>query len=163
MSKRTPHPFLKFTLVAAAGGLLLYGLWSVEQTNKVAVQLDPDNKQIVQLGKTLYQEECAACHGSQLEGEDNWKQRKPNGRLPAPPHDANGHTWHHPEQALFAITKFGPAAMAGTGNYQSDMPAYKETLSDEEIIAILSFIKSRWPAGIRMRHDEMERRVAEGG
>lgn len=161
MSTRLPHPYLKFIIAVVLGIALLYLIWSLEQTNKFVVRLEPDNAQMVELGATIYEEQCAACHGTNLEGEINWKDRKPNGRMPAPPHDATGHTWHHPEQTLFAVTKFGPAAMAGTGTYQSDMPAYEETLSDEEIVAVLSFIKNRWPAGIRHRHDEMERRIAE--
>jgi hypothetical protein len=29
-------------------------------------------------------------------------QRKPDGKLPAPPHDASGHTWHHADAQLFS-------------------------------------------------------------
>jgi mono/diheme cytochrome c family protein len=154
---------VKLSAAAVLGAVLLYLLWSAEQTSKFVVKLDPDNPQIVELGKTVYEEQCASCHGANLEGEPNWKQRKPNGRMPAPPHDASGPTWHHPGQTLFAVTKFGPAAMAGTGTYKSDMPAYEDTLTNEEIVAVLSFIKNRWPAGIRQRHDEMERRITESG
>jgi len=35
------------------------------------------------------------------------------------------------------------------------MPAYADVLSDEEIVAVLSYIKSRWPKQIRKRHDRM--------
>jgi hypothetical protein len=93
--------------------------------------------------------------GGGIASSNRWRQRLPNGRLPAPPHDESGHTWHHPGQQLFALTKYGPAALAG-GGYQSDMPAYEGTLSDDEIWAVLSFIKSRWPADISARHDTME-------
>jgi hypothetical protein len=34
----------------------------------------------------------------------------------------------------------------------------KDVLSDEEIIAVLSYIKSTWPDDVRARHDEMENR-----
>lgn len=37
------------------------------------------------------------------------------------------------------------------------MPAYDDVLSDEEIVAALSWIKAQWPAGIRARHDELNR------
>jgi len=57
--------------------------------------------------------------------------------LPAPPHDASGHTWHHPDSDLFGITKHGLGPYAPAG-YQSDMPAFGGTLSDEEIAAVLA-------------------------
>jgi mono/diheme cytochrome c family protein len=78
--------------------------------------------------------------------------------LPAPPHDETGHTWHHPDDQLFAITKFGPAAVAGLNDYQTDMPVFEGVLSDEEISAALAYIKSTWPAEIRARHDDINRR-----
>ena len=108
-------------------------------------------------GAAVYARECAACHGERLEGQENWRQRRADGRLPAPPHDASGHTWHHPDQQLFALTKFGPAALVGEG-YESDMPGYEEILSDEEIVAVLSYIKSTWPPDVRETHDEINRR-----
>lgn len=116
----------------------------------------PDDATFTGLGKIIYQAECAACHGADLQGEPNWQQRKPDGKLPAPPHDATGHTWHHAERHLFEITKYGLQKFAGA-NYQTDMPAYGTKLTDAEIIAVLSYIKSTWPAEIRARHDMMSR------
>ena len=55
------------------------------------------------------------------------------------------------------MTKYGIAALVGAG-YQSDMPAYETVLSDEEILAVLSYIKSTWPVEIQARHDEINRR-----
>lgn len=96
-------------------------------------------------GKTLYDAHCAACHGKELEGEPNWREKKPSGRMPAPPHDDSGHTWHHPDAVLFGITKEGlvPGKYAPPG-YQSDMPGFGSALSDDEIWAVLAFISSRW-------------------
>lgn len=116
----------------------------------------PDDKDFIGLGSVIYQSECAACHGAKLEGEPDWRQRKANGRMPAPPHDETGHTWHHSERQLFDITKYGLQKFAGE-DYQTDMPAYAEKLTDAEIIAVLSYIKSTWPAEIRARHDKMSR------
>jgi len=125
--------------------------------NGDAAGLDADDPQKVALGAGLYAEHCAACHGADLEGQPDWRQRRPDGRLPAPPHDESGHTWHHPAAQLFALTKQGPAVIAG-GGYQSDMPAYAGTLSDAEIWAVLSYLKSRWPAEIQARHSQISRR-----
>ena len=137
-----------------AGGA---GAYYVFTGSGAAAGIDPDNRARVALGERLYADNCASCHGTQLEGQADWRQRLPNGRLPAPPHDARGHTWHHPDAQLFALTKYGPAAIVG-GGYQSDMPAYEGTLSDAEIWAVLSYIKSRWPAEIQARHDQISRK-----
>lgn len=135
--------------VVLAGGAAAFLLPGTEGD---AAGLDPGDREKVALGARLYAEHCAACHGADLEGQPDWRQRRPDGRLPAPPHDETGHTWHHPAQQLFALTRQGPAALVG-GGYQSDMPAYQGTLSDAEIWAVLSYIKSRWPAEIQARHD----------
>jgi mono/diheme cytochrome c family protein len=102
----------------------------------------------LRMGERLYQENCASCHGANLEGQPDWRSRLPNGRLPAPPHDASGHTWHHTDRVLLDIVKRGTAAIVGNG-YESDMPGFKEVLTDEEITAIIDYIKSTWPDRIR--------------
>jgi len=98
----------------------------------------------IELGGRVYAENCAACHGVELEGQPDWRRRLPSGRMPAPPHDASGHTWHHSDDALFRLVRDGPAAVVG-GGYESDMPGFDEVLSDAEIRAVLEFIKSHWP------------------
>jgi len=115
--------------------------------------LRPDDAEMVALGAEIYAAQCAACHGVNLEGQANWQERGPDGLLPAPPHDETGHTWHHPDAQLFAITKYGTSAMVG-GGYRSAMIGFGEVLSDDEIIAVLSYIKSTWPARVRAVHDE---------
>jgi mono/diheme cytochrome c family protein len=107
-------------------------------------------------GQKLYAENCASCHGAKLEGEPNWMERKPDGRLPAPPHDASGHTWHHADPQLFGIVKNGVTPYAGPG-YQSDMPAFKGILSDDEILAVLAYIKQTWPRDIQ----NQQRQISE--
>ena len=109
------------------------------------------------MGRKLYDENCAACHGVELEGQANWRARDSNGLLPAPPHDETGHTWHHSDQQLFEITKRGTAALVGS-NYQTAMGPFAEVLSDEEIWAVLAYIKSRWPEYIRARQAEITTR-----
>jgi len=105
---------------------------------------DPRDASRVALGERVYSQHCASCHGAKLEGQPNWRSRLPNGRLPAPPHDESGHTWHHPDRLLFAITKNGLVPPYAPKGYASDMPAYAGSLTDDEIWAALAFIKSRW-------------------
>ncbi len=99
-------------------------------------------------GLSLYQEQCAACHGRNLEGQDNWRSPNSDGVLPAPPHDETGHTWHHDNQLIFDYTKLGGAgalAAIGVDDFPSGMPAFGGTLSDDEIWNILAYIRSTWP------------------
>ena len=109
---------------------------------------DASDPELVALGEGVYAEHCATCHGSNLEGEPDWQRRRSDGTLPAPPHDATGHTWHHSDELLFRLTRDGPGAIAGD-DYRTTMPAYADILSDREIWAVLAYIKSRWPEDIR--------------
>lgn len=104
-------------------------------------------------GKTVYEANCATCHGYGLQGQANWQIRSAEGYLPAPPHDETGHTWHHPDQMLFEFTKYGPQKFAGV-DYRSIMPAYESRLSDTEIWQVLAYIKAQWPESIQKKHTE---------
>ncbi len=114
----------------------------------------PDPAQLA-LGQKLYAQHCASCHGVKLEGQPNWRKRLPNGRLPAPPHDDSGHTWHHPEEVLIGITKNGLVPPYAPARYESDMPAFGAKLSDEEIRAVLAYIESHWSDEVRKVRAEM--------
>ena len=104
---------------------------------------EPVTADEIAVGRELYAETCASCHGAELEGQDEWKRRLDSGRMPAPPHDETGHTWHHSDQSLFTITKSGLEAVVP--GYESDMPAFEGIMDDAEIRAVLVYIKSTWP------------------
>ncbi len=142
--------------VLLIGAALVYFVTGLSSAGGVV--LKPDDPSVVGLGVEVYAQNCASCHGANLEGEEDWQGRDEDGRLRAPPHDATGHTWHHDGELLFRLTKYGPAEVIGDPSYATNMPAYEDTLSDDEIIAVLSYIKSTWPPHIRARHDEMEKR-----
>ncbi len=136
--------------IIATAGVLAWHLgcrWSSKEA--------ADDPEIVSLGKSVYRQYCASCHGANLEGQKNWREPLPNGRLPAPPHNAEGHTWHHPDAVLFALTK-GNTGGVGAG-YETDMPRFGGTLSDDQIRAVLAFIKSTWPPEIRARQERANR------
>jgi len=136
-------------LVAVA---ILATLPACDGAGSAARLLRPDDAAVVASGEALYALHCAVRHGAQLEGQPDWRQLGPDGLLPAPPHDETGHTWHHADLALFEMTKHGPQHFAGT-DYRSAMPAYEGVLTDEEIIAALSYVKSTWPTDIQARQD----------
>jgi len=105
-------------------------------------------------GEAIYKAECAACHGAKLEGQADWRTRRPDGKLPAPPHDATGHTWHHPLEQLVAITKFGMVPPHAPAGYVSDMPAFAGKLTDRQVRNVLTYIESQWPPEIRAQRAE---------
>lgn len=90
--------------------------------------LRPDDAALLQRGEQLYRVHCASCH-----------------------------TWHHLDEVLFQITKYGVAQAAGLLDYASNMPAYGGALGDDDIVAALSWIKSRWTPETRSLHDEVNR------
>lgn len=118
--------------------------------------IDPDNPKQVARGAELYAGHCAECHGDNLQGEPNWQIRKPSGELPAPPHDVSGHTWHHSDEQLFAMTKYGMTRFAPP-DYKSAMPAFIGKLADGDIRAVIAYIKASWPEDIRRRQERVGR------
>jgi len=138
--------------------LPVIGLQSNElQAQKPILKADPADKIQVQRGQLIYRRFCSLCHGANLQGQPNWNKRKPDGKLPAPPHDATGHTWHHPDDVLFGTIKHGMVPPYAPDKYESDMPAWGTTLDDKDIWAVLAYIKSRWPEDKRKIQSEINR------
>jgi mono/diheme cytochrome c family protein len=137
-----------FTAVLAVGAAV-YVAFDGNEIDE-SPRADSKDRRSIARGQQIYAENCAACHGVDLEGQANWRTRKANGRLPAPPHDASGHTWHHDDQTLFNLTKYGLSALIGR-SVETDMPAYDGKLTDDDIWAVLAFIRSQWPKKIQDR------------
>lgn len=147
-----------YPALAVAAALAIAGGWQLTRADG-PTGMAANDPEIVARGARLYAAQCAACHGADLQGETpDWRQRKPDGTLPAPPHDASGHTWHHPDDLLFAITKLGGQATAPTG-FKSAMPAFGDVLDEGDIWAVLSFIKSRWPPAVQARQEGISDRA----
>jgi len=117
----------------------------------------------IEMGRALYAQSCAVCHGANLEGQPDWQSIGPDGKLPAPPHNVDGHTWHHKDSVLFAYTKLGGQKfLADQGmEFESGMPSFGDQLSDTEINNILAFIKSTWPDREREAQAERTRAALE--
>ena len=139
-------------------GVVIYYFSSPANEAAASIALKHNDVAVVDLGQVVYAENCASCHGVALEGQANWRQRDADGYLPAPPHDETGHTWHHPDSYLFLMTKYGIEEMIGK-TYPNNMPAYKDKLTDEEILAVLSYIKSTWSGRIQRQHDQINARA----
>lgn len=135
----------------ALAGLAQTGAMVFAATSLQALDMSTEAADL-ERGEQLYGEHCAICHGAQLEGQPDWRSPGPDGRLPAPPHDETGHTWHHGDQLLFDYVRLGGAEALesrGVTGFDSGMPAFGHLLSDRDIRDILAFIKSTWPEPVR--------------
>ena len=64
------------------GGVILavFAGWRYAGTASTAVA----SADIIAQGRQIYADQCAACHGAELEGQPGWRSPLPSGRLPAP-------------------------------------------------------------------------------
>lgn len=103
-------------------------------------------------GREIFAAHCAVCHGAEGEGQPNWHIAKDDGTLPAPPLNGDGHTWHHADGLLYRIVSQGGTQFESPSDpgFKSGMPAFRDRLNHEEIIAVLTYIKSLWGDKVRM-------------
>ena len=146
---------IAFVAVVALG---LVALTITRRSGTISTRADPANQQQVALGQQVYATQCASCHGAKLEGQPNWKEELPSGGRPAPPHDASGHTWHHPDALLFEIISRGAQAFAQPPQ-QYNMPAFGGILSDSQIWAVIAYLKSTWPPDILAAQEQVNQQA----
>lgn len=114
-------------------------------------------------GRAIYAARCASCHGANLEGQPDWQSAREDGTYPAPPHDETGHTWHHGDAMLRDyIRRGGQAVLDDMGvDFTSGMPGFGDELTENDIEAVLAYIRSTWPD--RIRAAQAERSQLEAG
>ncbi|MCA9912752.1 MAG: cytochrome c [Anaerolineae bacterium] len=95
------------------------------------------------MGQQVYANHCAECHGENGQGQfpDAPMQPDSTGRIGAPPHTSNGHTWHHGDGLLVRYVLEGGM---GDPNRFYPMPAFGNVLSEEEVTAVIAYIKAFW-------------------
>lgn len=94
---------------------------------------DPD-PEVVARGEQLYAASCVQCHGGPTGGQIS--------DIP-PRHNAQGHTWHHADCLLTDIVLDGfPPRPGATGD--EIMPAFGDELTDADVDAILTYVKTWW-------------------
>ena len=109
------------------------------------------SSEVVAAGAEIYAANCFTCHG------DN---AQPPLLSAAPPHTVDGHTWHHQDRQLVEWILDGvPLAQV--------MPSFRGTLTEDEAISALAYIKTFWPDDVRERQTEgsleYEKQLAEFG
>jgi mono/diheme cytochrome c family protein len=111
-----------WVVVLAVGAIIAAGCDTTSDTADDAT---------VARGAELYDTHCIACHGGATGGSID--------DIP-PPHNAEGHTWHHADCQLIEITRDGLPPRPG----YPEMPGFGDRLSEGEIEAILAHVKTWW-------------------
>lgn len=96
----------------------------------------------VDAGRTLFQANCASCHGADAQGTENWTTTLADGSYPPPPLNGTAHAWHHPLAALRRTINIGSIQLGGK------MPAFKGKFSNDDIDALIAFFQSKWEAKV---------------
>jgi mono/diheme cytochrome c family protein len=146
--------------VSLALGLLFAATgWHVDIQALGATVSDLMPQSQTQRGERLYNVYCVTCHG----GPDT------SGRAPyPPPHNASGETWKLSDCEIVTIAQDGGdattralrAAKAPPGSVE--MPAFKDRLSRDDIVAILSYIKTMWTPEERAAQEATTRAACPG-
>ncbi len=123
--------------------LAAVALWGCSSSQKADSPAPQSTSPSAPSGRTLFAANCAGCHGAFGEGQPNWHIRNADGSLPAPPLNGDGHTWHHSDGLLYTIVRDGGAQLSLPG-YKTVMPSFNEILSHQEIVAVLTYVKSLW-------------------
>jgi mono/diheme cytochrome c family protein len=103
------------------------------------------NQGVVNYGAILFQQNCAVCHGANAEGTTDWKKADAQGIYPPPPLDGSAHAWHHSIPQLARTIKEGGIKLGGV------MPPFADQLSDQDVLAVIAYIQSKWPDDIYTR------------
>ena len=106
----------------------------------------PYDSAVVSRGQAVFAANCATCHGVGGEGQANWHIEKDDGTLPPPPLNGDGHTWHHGDGLLYRVVSKGGQEFEDPrfSSFKSAMPAFGDRLSHDEIVAVLTYLKSLW-------------------
>ena len=132
--------------------LLFQSKHTQEEVNTTNTTLEEVSTKL-ELGKALYYTHCASCHGENLQGQPKWKTSlDEDGHNYAPPLNGTGHTWHHSEEQLYNIIRYGLTFY--NENYKGKMKG-NDQLSDEDVWSILEYIKSIWPESIQKKYKTM--------
>ena len=149
---------LKITFAYVLGLFLVIGSAGCDQQPKVMSsstglmpQRSYDENQLA-LGKQVFTDNCAVCHGDNAQGANNWHQRNADGSFPPPPLNGTAHAWHHSLDVLYDVISNG--SQPGQGN----MPAWKDKLSKEQIEATIMWFQSLWPDQVYAGWYEMQQR-----
>ena len=109
---------------------------------------DPDVEAQTSRGEELYGTHCIECHGGATGGSIT--------DVP-PPHNAQGHTWHHGDCELVDMVLDGMPPRPG----QPTMPAFSDELDEADVDAILAYLKTWWEDDQREQQERVTEQVCD--
>ena len=111
---------------------------SEEASEQVGVKRWNSVEQVA-LGREVFTQNCAVCHGAQAQGiVGDWREKLDDGSFPPPPLNGSAHAWHHPQEILLRVIDYGGEAMGGK------MPAFIDVLEQDEKLAAVAYFQSFW-------------------
>lgn len=120
------HLIVGLIVIGGAVNALVWFLPRQDSAQEVLELPSYPVEQVMQ-GRELYAANCATCHGADGAGYAR-------AGVSAPALNGSMHAWHHPDSQIAGIIRNG----AG------QMPAVGATWTDEEVDAVLSYIKQWW-------------------
>jgi mono/diheme cytochrome c family protein len=148
----------RFVLIAAVVAIVATGVVMLIERRLAATATDArsDRPAQVALGRTLYRQHCAYCHGAEREGHEDWRPGAPVASGLAPSLDERSPVIARSDRDIFERIKFGgqPFLPAGT---RSQMPAFEFNLTDAQVWALIAYLKNRWPEEAAARQEAANR------
>ncbi len=114
-------------VIVLIGGIANALVWFWPRQNSSTLELPSYPVEQVALGQTIFQANCSSCHG--VDGSGYAQEN-----IPAPAVNGTAHAWHHTDAQISGWIRDGVG----------QMPAIGTDWSDDEIDAVLSYIKQWW-------------------
>ena len=128
---------------SSAKRVLCIGLVSVWALSSNADEGISPQSDLAKVGRMVYQQHCATCHGRAAEGAPNWKKQDARGELPPPPHGPEGHTWRHADRMLRRMINQGWRDPFNK-TQRLTMPAFETILTPKEVDSVITYLKTFW-------------------
>jgi mono/diheme cytochrome c family protein len=139
--------------VTIALSVILASYGQIEVAGDSNPPLDPNE---MTSGRVVYDQHCASCHGANAEGAPDWQQRDEHGELPAPPHNAQGHTWRHSDGELYEMVSKGWRDPFNKTE-RLTMPGFGKLLTAQQIREVITYLKTLWTPDQRSFQSEESR------
>jgi mono/diheme cytochrome c family protein len=152
----------KFILIASIVAIVTTGIvMTVEKKlASMATDAQPDRPAQVAMGRALYRQHCAYCHGAEREGNLDWVPGTPVASGLAPPLDERSDMVEKSDRQIFEVIKFGGQPFLPAGQ-RSHMPAFEFNLTEAQIWAVIAYFKWRWPDEALARHEAADRAAGQ--